>query len=242
MRISHFGIMLQDKPTNRINKELYLSAKPEGMRSWTEAHYVKQIAKADLNYDLNMAYFNSLDFEQFNSYLLQKCKKHKFVECSDLKELDNKTGVYMLVLDGYKQVYIGVSDNIKRRIINHWNKRKSLERLIFGDVCNSILSIDSFGALDTTRIFYIETISTYKTEEKIVRQFFSGYMLNRTAGGIGSVETNTDDETMAKLSVLANRKTRNLIAFLDIDKLKSIVSDADFRYYLKRYPELSDKI
>ena len=32
-------------------------------------------------------------------------------------------------------------------------------------------------------------------------------MLNRTAGGIGSTETNTDGELMAKLSVIANQKT-----------------------------------
>ena len=241
MKISHFGIMIQDKPTNHINKALYLSAKPEGIPGWTEDHYIKQISMADLNYDLNMSYFNSLNFDDFDLCLLQQCQKFKFVECNDLNELDNKTGVYMLVLDDYKQVYIGISDNIKRRIISHWNKRKSLESLIFGDICNSILSIDSFGALDTTRIFYIETPSTYKTEEKIVKSFPSGYMLNRTAGGIGSCETNTDGESMAKLTVLANRKTRNLIDFLDIKRLKSIVPESDFQYYLKRYPELLKK-
>jgi len=128
MRITHFGIMIQDKPSNHIDKAFYLSAKPEGMSGWTESHYTKQIAKADLNYDLNMAYFKSLDFDEFNSYIMQKCKKHKFVECFNLNELDNKTGVYMLILDDFKQVYIGQSDNIKRRIISHWNKRKSLER------------------------------------------------------------------------------------------------------------------
>jgi len=67
-------------------------------------------------------------------------------------------------------------------------------------------------------------------------------MLNRTAGGIGSYETNTDDESMAKLSVVANRKIRNLIDFLEIDKLKQVVSEADFKYYLKRYPELTKKL
>lgn len=241
MKISHFGISILDKPTNRINKEWYLSAKPEGMSGWTEEHYVKQIAKADLNYDLNMAYFNSLDFAEFNSYLLKTCEKFKLSECFDLNVLDNKTGVYMMVLDDYKQVYIGMSENIKQRILSHWRGRKSLERLIFGDVCNSILSIDSFGALDTTRIFYIETRSTYKTEENIVKQFFSGYMLNRTAGGIGSSETSTEGKLMTDLAVVANRKTRNLIDFLDVDRLKNIVSEEGFKYYLHKYPELSKK-
>jgi hypothetical protein len=242
MSILHFGIKIQEKPSNHINKELYLSAKPEEMRGWTDEHYAKQRLKADLNFDLNMAYFKTLDLNEFNGYLLQQCKKHKFVECSDLNALDNMTGVYMLVLDNYRQVYIGVSDNIKRRIMSHWNGRKSLERLIFGDVCSSILSIDSFGALDTTRIFYIETHSMYKTEEKIVRLFDSRYMLNRTAGGIGSAETDTDGEMIAKLSVVANKKRRNLIDFLDIMRLRAAVSENDFKYYLKRYPELSRKL
>ena len=174
--------------------------------------------------------------------ILQQCKKHKFIECFDLSSLDCVTGVYMLVLDKYKQVYIGISDNIKRRIINHWNGKKSLERLIFGDVCNSILPVDSFGALDTTRIFYIKTYSTYRTEEKIIRLFDSRYMLNRTAGGIGSTETNTDGEMIAKLSVIANKKRRNLIDFLDVRRLQAVVSEGDFKYYLKKYPELLLKL
>ena len=82
----------------------------------------------------------------------------------------------------------------------------------------------------------------YKTEEKIVRVFDSRYMLNRTAGGIGSTETNTDGELIAKLSVVANQKRRNLIDFLDVMRLRSVVSENDFKYYLKRYPELSLKL
>ena len=242
MSILHFGIRIQEKTSNHINKELYLSAKPEGMRGWTEEHYVKQRAKADLNFDLNMAYFKSLDFNEFNDYLLQQCKKHKFVECRDLNTLDNMIGIYMLVLDSYKQVYIGQSNNIKRRIMSHWNSRESLERLIYCDICSSILPVDSFGALDTTRIFYIETHTPYISEEKIVSLFDSRYLLNRTAGGIGSPETNTDSELMAKLSIIANLKRRNLVDFLDVKKLQSVVSENDFKSYLLKYPELSLKM
>ena len=67
-------------------------------------------------------------------------------------------------------------------------------------------------------------------------------MLNRTAGGIGSTKTNTDGELMAKLSVIANQKRRNLIDFLDVRRLQSAVSENDFKYYLRRYPELSRKL
>jgi hypothetical protein len=135
-----------------------------------------------------------------------------------------------------------MSENIKKRIMSHWSGKKSLEKLIFGDVCSSILSIDSFGALDTTRIFYIETSSTYKTEEKIVKAFDSGYMLNRTAGGIGTYENYTDTKASATLAVLANQKRRDLIDFVDINLLKSIVSESDIKYYLKKYPQLKSKL
>lgn len=242
MNITHFGINIKDKPSNHINKELYLSAKPEGIPGWTEEHYAKQVVRADFNFDLNMAYFHSLDFNEFNEYVSKHVKKHKFNECFDLKALDGVTGVYMLVLDKYKQVYIGMSENIKKRIMSHWSGKKSLEKMIFGDVCSSILSIDSFGALDTTRVFYIETSSTYKTEEKIVKAFDSGYMLNRTAGGIGTYENYIDTKASATLAVLANQKRRDLIDFIDIDRLKEIVSKQDFDYYLRRYPKLASKL
>lgn len=241
MSIVHFGINIKEKESNHINKNTYLSAKPEGMQGWTDKHYAKQIVKADINYDANMAYFNSLDYDEFLNYLEKQCKKFKFIECFDLKELACVEGIYMMVLDNYKQVYIGISQDIKKRIQQHWSKKKSLERLIFGDICNSVLSIDSFGALDTTRIFYIKTSSLYSYEEKIVNKFDSRYTLNRTSGGIGSSETHTDTENSALLAVMANQRKKLLTPFIDINKLKSIVPE-DFDYYLKRYPELKEKI
>ena len=239
--ITHFGVKIKEKPSNHINKDTYLSAKPEGMTGWKEEHYPQQIKKASLNYDLNMSYFASIKQDDFDSFLSKILKKYKFTECFDLKELSYVEGVYMIVLDEFKQVYIGISSDIKKRIMSHWSSQKSLERLIFGDVCNSILSVDSFGALDTTRIFYIKTYSTYTTEEKIVKNLDTRFSLNRTAGGIGSSDTYTDNSKMAALAVTANRRTRALIEFLDIDDLKSIVSEKAMKYYIDRYPELKRK-
>lgn len=241
MNITHFKIKIKDKPTNRISKELYLSAKPEGMSGWTEDHYIKQIPKAAYNYDLNMEYFQSLDFDRFSTYLAKQCEKFNFTECFDLNTLKDVPGLYMMVLDEYKQVYIGVAKDIRKRILSHWNGRKSLERLIFGDICSSVLSIDSFGALDTTRIFYIQTCSMYVKEEKIVSDFDKRYLLNRTAGGIGSFETNTDTASSAALAIAANRQIRNLIDFVDPNKLKNVVSEKGFQLYLEKYPALSKR-
>jgi len=242
MYIDHFGIKIKEKPTNNINKEIYLSAKPEGMRGWKEEHYPLQRMRAEINFDANILYFSSLEKNKFLSYIEKYVEQFKFKECTNLNDLNYIEGIYMLVLDQYKQIYIGQSTNIKNRIIRHWNGRKSLERLIFGDICNSKLSIDSFGALDTTRIFYIKTNSCFILEEKILKILDDRYTLNRTAGGIGCVDTYTNSKESAELAILANRKERDLVPFINISKLKSTVSENDFKWYIKKYPQLLDSV
>ena len=61
----------------------------------------------------------------------------------------------MMVLDKYKQAYIGKSDNIEQRIRHHWSQNKSFDRTLFPmyAVEKSVFSIDFFRALDTTRIY-----------------------------------------------------------------------------------------
>ena len=237
--INHFGINIQEKPSNHINKELYLSAKPEGMSGWTESSYVSQRIKADINYDSNMRYFDSLNYEKFNAHLGKLIKKFKLKECMDLKKLEGKQGLYVIVLDKYKQIYIGKSDDIKKRVHQgHWNKSKSLERLIFGDMFTSKISIDSFVALDTTRVYYYLTYDCNKLEEKMVEYVDQNYLLNRTAGGIGSFETYTDDAASALLAVAANRKKRNLLQFTDLNRMKELPKGT-LEFYLRRYPELT---
>ncbi len=239
--IQHFGIWIHEKPNNHINKELYLSAKPEGMPKWTEADYGRQRALAEINYDANMSYFASLSKEEFDAYIEEKCKEHRLTECDDLNTLSGVKGLYMLVLDEYKQVYIGISTNIKQRIQSHWSKSKSLERLICGSACRSVLSIDSFGTLDTTRIFYKVSKSPAYLEKRVASKFDPCYTLNRTAGGIGYSATKTDDPHMALLSAAANIRYKDLIPFIDVMKLKDTVSIEQFNFYLRRHPDLLEK-
>lgn len=241
MNITHLGLTICDKKGNHISKDIYLSAKPEHMRGWEECHYVAQIPKASLNYDLNMRYFASLDEDEFNKYLGKMCKKHKFKECLDLNELAGVAGIYIMVLDQYKQVYIGQSSDIKRRIKNHWSKSKSLERLIFGDVCSSVISIDSFGPLDTTRVFFRTSNSIMSIEERLVREFDSRYTLNRTSGGIGSVDTYTDDSASAAMAVVAGRRKKDLLSFVTLCELQEAISEKELTFYQARYPELFSK-
>lgn len=155
---------------------------------WVEEHY-----KACMeNFDLNMAFFSKIDYDAFDKYLQRFIKKNKFTQTDDLNELSGKQGIYILVLDEYKQAYIGKSEaagGMKQRILNHWSKRKEFGRLLNGKIESSILSIDSFGALDTTRIYYKELKwfqNADEIEEKLVDSFPCDYLLNRVAGGINA--------------------------------------------------------
>lgn len=79
-----------------------------------------------------MKYFKSLnktDFENAITNFLNKYKGFRSVE--NLSDFDGICGYYIMVLDKYKQVYIGKSENIKRRILSHWSSTKAFDRTLF---------------------------------------------------------------------------------------------------------------
>lgn len=235
--IEHFGVKIQRKNL-KINRENYAlidkkvhnktpqfiidsyKLEPEKRARiyddedctiYSDAWCVKHQNDCLINYDFNMKYFQRLDANEFNKALNKLIKQSKKIrEVHNLNDCKETIGVYILVLDEYKQIYIGQSNSsIKTRIMRHWSTKKEFDRLIFGKVENSILSIDSFGPLDTTRIFVYSTYSSYEVEEKLVDLMESKYLLNRTAGGIGSDHNYTNDKRIALLSIAANRKKRN---------------------------------
>ena len=67
--------------------------------------------------------------------------------------------------------------------MQHWSKQKPFDRLIFGGVDKSVLSIDCFGALDTTRIYVLETTSLDSSERLAVTKMPAHFRLNRIGGG-----------------------------------------------------------
>ena len=156
---------------------------------------------------MNIQYFSKLKHNEFDKYLKSFVAKNKFKEIFDLNEVNNVEGIYILVLDEYKQVYIGISNNIKKRILQHWSDKKDFDRLLFGDKEKSILSIDSFGALDTTRIFYKEFSyfdDIYSAEHSVVAKFKDKYKLNRVDGGLNSER----DSTIRNLELRGSMKKR----------------------------------
>ena len=161
------------------------------------------------NYDLNMSFFSKLNHDDFESYLLQFTRRNKFKQISDLTTLKGVAGIYILVLDKYNQVYIGKAEDIKRRILSHWSTKKHFARLINGSVDTSILSIDSFGALDTTRIYYKKELNIFTRDEQeynFVKRFKKEYRLNRVAGGINGI----DDFSLRNLALLSSIQKRDL--------------------------------
>lgn len=199
--IYHFGVkILEGKRGLKLTRENYAVVNnknslprfsmdiydDEEGRLYSDEWCVKQLADSLRNYDLNMEYFSLLNHDEFNNEIVKFLKRNKqFTEVFDLNLYGGKPGYYILVLNEYCQVYIGTAADIKRRIMQHWSRSIPFDRLLFpmGNVDSSILSIDSFRAFDTTRIFAYITKETYESEDKIINQFSSKFVCNRLAGG-----------------------------------------------------------
>lgn len=113
--------------------------------------------------------------------VLEKQKNLKPV--ADLSGWVGVKGVYVMVLDRYKQTYIGQAWDIRARIKRHWSGTKQFDRLIFGTKETSVLSIDFFRALDTSRIFAAKTTRGLRLEERRVKSSPPDFTLNRVPGG-----------------------------------------------------------
>jgi len=197
-----------DAVRSQNEKEKFLSIykgvfEDESATTYTDTWCQEQRRKALINFDLNMKLFASLDHDEFNEEIDRFLRKHRseFKEITDLNLAEGKSGYYIMVLDEYCQAYIGTSTNIKRRIMTHWSKRKQFDRLIFGSVERSKLSIDSFRALDTTRILAAFSDEVYSVEDDYINELSSKFCANRTGGGIPE---------FGPLSIAAKAKYRDL--------------------------------
>ncbi|KRE44563.1 hypothetical protein ASG92_12915 [Arthrobacter sp. Soil736] len=130
----------------------------EGHRIHSDDFCSRQREAALENFDLNMAFFRQLSGKDFLAALTEMLGKHKNLKpVTDLAAVDGVEGAYVMVLDRYKQAYVGQAWDIGVRIKRHWSGTKQFDRLIFPDKETSVLSIDSFRALNTTRIFAART-------------------------------------------------------------------------------------
>lgn len=138
------------------------------------------------NFDLNMYFFSRLDKNEFENELCNFLKNNpQFERVYDLNECMFDAGYYIMVLDEFKQAYIGTTGAIGKRIVSHWSKKKHLDRLVFPTSAwqSSVLSIDAFCATDTTRIYCYKTSNTYSYENDFISQFDKKFLCNRVSGG-----------------------------------------------------------
>ncbi|RLL47833.1 GIY-YIG nuclease family protein [Oceanobacillus piezotolerans] len=186
--VKHFGVSIREKNNGlKLTRDNYMKVSNKSSfhkgKVYTDLEINEHKERCLYNYDLNMKYFQSLSKEDFNKDLMEFDNKTKvFKEITNLAPFDSISGYYIMVLDKYAQVYIGTSEDIKRRIRTHWSKQKEFDRLIFGGKDSSILSIDSFRAYDTTRIFVYPTHELYIGEDGFINLFNKRYLLNRTGG------------------------------------------------------------
>jgi hypothetical protein len=208
--MKHFGVVVRSKKYGlKVTRENYVNiSSKSSFRTgyvYTKEYCASHAIWSLINYDLNMSYFDALDKKEFDQEITNFLKLNTgFDQITDLQRFEGSRGYYLLVLDEYKQAYVGTSSNIAKRIKEHWNKHVRFDRLIFGGVDNSILSIDSFRALDTTRIYVSLDNSGYE-EAQLIECIPKKFDCNRTIGGIldkGLIEA------------IEFRKTRNLISNL----------------------------
>ena len=80
-------------------------------RIYTDAHCEEMQTQALENFDLNMAHFASLDHDEFEAALQRAVKSQRgMVEVTDLTKWDGVAGLYIMVLDEYRQAYVGATD------------------------------------------------------------------------------------------------------------------------------------
>lgn len=220
-KMKHFGVnLIQKKYAFNLNREQFalINKKPslpkfeslvaenayvdETATEYSLAWCEKYRELCLKNYDLQMKYFSTLDSQNFNDAIICFLKKYKkFCEIDSLLDYEDVEGYYMMVLAEYKQVYIGKSCNIKKRIQQHWTKTKEFDRTLFPmyAVNTSCFSIDFFRALDTTKIFVWKRKLIDGVEQELIKNFPQEFSCNRVGGDITEA-----------IEALATIKKRNL--------------------------------
>lgn len=187
LMLEHFGVAV--KEDNFLNRDHYAIYTEKDLEKYSLAECEEHRQRCLENFDINMKHFQELDYSEFcqeiDSFLTCYPSFEKVDSLNDYRDVQ---GYYIMVLDLYKQIYIGTTNNIYKRIKQHWNNKKEFDRLIFPiyNVSGSVLSIDCFGALDTTRIYVFPTVDLYSMEDEFICFFSPKFLSNRIPGGIPS--------------------------------------------------------
>lgn len=226
------------KPHQRANWELLgeerrLSAawmyRDVDYREHSDLFCVAWRDKALVNFDLSMAYFGSLDRKEFNEALGSLlAQDHGLQEVKDLREYDQQAGVYVMIFDEYKTMYIGQSTDIRKRVKKHWTGRKPFDRLIFGTEFDSVFPVDEFRPLDNSRIYALKTDDYYEVERELTELADRRFTLNRINGGLVNLGTRLEHLTNPRAHTApVEKRALSADQYLSaLDILKSQLSNA----------------
>lgn len=181
----NFAVFNNRNTTGKVRRNLQ-DFKDSSMEEYTD-QWCRDIIKLCMkNYEMNMKHCSTLDHAGFNGKICSFLNEFpEFREITDLKPYKGAAGYYVLVLDAYSQLYVGYSIDITRRIRQHWSRVVPLDRVMVPtkNAESSVISIDSYRAWDTTRIFI--SLSNSDEQENDYIQFFPKcYLCNRIDGNI----------------------------------------------------------
>ena len=120
--------------------------------------YTNDVEKYVENVRFNMKTLKSLDKSGFEEELKRITEKYHFVETNDISSF--KHCLYLVVLDEYKQFYVGKAEtSLKNRMRKHWTAKIIPARHLWnGGFEFSRIKFDDFKMFDSTRIFVCDDI------------------------------------------------------------------------------------
>lgn len=113
----------------------------DGTVRYTDEYCLLHQQRCLQNFDINMQRYQKLDHQSFDQALTKFVRGRKFKEVHSLEDpictthpweaKPNIVGfVYIIVLDEYKQAYIGITEQtVQDRILQHWKKKNLLTAL-----------------------------------------------------------------------------------------------------------------
>ena len=192
INITHFGIRIRPIGSAKLTEGIYCNTclnsiiQLRAFSSFCGKRYFDPfILPVYYRFASKMDQIAHLDSAEFNTTVDKLVEFWQLQYVLDLSGLSKCCGIYVMVLDEYKQCYIGKSNDIRTRITQHWSRDDTI----------SGYGVDTFRAQDTTRIFilpmekkafnkHVDTI-----EYMMIDSIDEKYLLNIMPGGdlIGNI-------------------------------------------------------
>ncbi len=178
----HFGTVISNTGSNFFDLGDYWNGLINDLIPICNADDLLEVFTGNLRFHYRkFRHLSTLNHDDFNQELIgfTKDRSSFFTEIESLWEVNNRKGLYILVLDDYACCYIGQSKNIKTRIQQHWSR-----------FWTGTDGIDMFKALDTTRIFACCVDNSVnqglidKIEYLFIHSIDRKYLLNNLGGGM----------------------------------------------------------